>query len=136
MKQRVFNKLSKQSGETIAETLVALLIASLALVMLAGAVSSAMNTVTRSKNTMDDYYTVNNALVVRSTAAPTKGGMTVNTTNGPYTGELTVSVVPDLKHNNNDIKVTYWKNEQISGTQVITYTKPKSALSPSPSPSI
>ena len=135
MKQRVFNKLSKQSGETIAETLVALLIASLALVMLAGAVSSAMNTVTRSKNTMDDYYTVNNALVVRSTAAPTKGGMTVNTTNGPYTGELTVSVT-DLKHENTGIKVTYWKNEQISGTQVITYTKPKSALSPSPSPSI
>ena len=136
MKRRVFNKLSNQSGETIAETLVALLIASLALVMLAGAVSSAMNTVTRSKNTMDDYYTVNNALVVRSTAAPTKDGMTVNTTNGDYTGELTVSV-PDLKHDNTaGIKVTYWKNEQISGTQVITYTKPWSALSPSPSPSI
>ena len=50
---RIKGKLSSHAGESIAETLFALLISSLALIMLAGAVSSAMRVVTGSKEKMD-----------------------------------------------------------------------------------
>ena len=130
MKRKILKKISGQSGETIAETLVALLIASLALMMLAGAVSSAMNVVTRSKKAMDDYYTVNNAVVARATAKPDKDGLTVReTTSGDYTGKLNITI-SGLQPSPEPIEVDYWKNEQISGTQVIAYTRP----TPTPAP--
>ena len=56
LKKRAKAKLRSRKGETIAETLIALLIASLALLMLAGAVSAASNVVTKSKNAMISYY--------------------------------------------------------------------------------
>lgn len=50
MKKRLLAKLRGRAGESIAETLIALLISALALVMLAGAISSAANIVRTSKN--------------------------------------------------------------------------------------
>lgn len=55
-------KLHSQSGETIGETLVALLISSLALVMLASMISATVNLVSKSQTKMDDYYIANTAL--------------------------------------------------------------------------
>ena len=52
----MLKKLRSTAGESIGETLVALLISALALVMLAGAVSSASNIITRSNDAMNDYY--------------------------------------------------------------------------------
>lgn len=49
-------KLKNHSGESIGETLVALLIAAFALVMLAGAISSAGSIVTTSRNKLKEYY--------------------------------------------------------------------------------
>lgn len=61
--KRVINqaqrKTKSQSGETIAETLVALLISSIALMMLAGMINSTVNLVTKSEAKMGDYYTQN-----------------------------------------------------------------------------
>ena len=56
MLRRMKNKLRSCVGESIGETLVALLIAALALLMLAGAVSSASRIVTRNKVAMEEYY--------------------------------------------------------------------------------
>ena len=53
----MLKKLRSTAGESIGETLIALLISALALVMLAGAVSSASNIITRSNDAMNDYYT-------------------------------------------------------------------------------
>ena len=55
MKKKILAKLRGKAGETIAETLIATLIAALALTMLAGAVASAANIVTRSKDAMTTY---------------------------------------------------------------------------------
>ena len=55
MKKKIMARLRGKAGETIAETLIATLIAALALTMLAGAVASAANIVTRSKDTMTTY---------------------------------------------------------------------------------
>ena len=61
MNKRTMKKLRSCAGESIGETLIALLIAALALLMLAGAVSSASRIVTRNKAAMEDYYGTTNA---------------------------------------------------------------------------
>jgi len=56
MIRRIKDKLQSVVGESIGETLIALLISALALLMLAGAVSSAGRIVTRNKAAMESYY--------------------------------------------------------------------------------
>lgn len=62
MKRRLLDKVRSQAGESIAEVLVALLISSIALVMLASMISSTTNMVNNSKTTMEKYYACNNDL--------------------------------------------------------------------------
>jgi len=56
MLKRTMKKLRSCAGESIGETLIALLISALALLMLAGAVSSASKIVTRNKAAMEKYF--------------------------------------------------------------------------------
>ncbi len=67
----LLNKLRNYSGESIAETLVAVLIAALALLLLAGPINTATNLITKSKNLLDTYYTANNNLALEETKAGT-----------------------------------------------------------------
>lgn len=62
LKKHIAKKLKSAVGESLAEVLIALLIAALAMVMLATAISSTARIVTRSKATMKNYYDGNNAL--------------------------------------------------------------------------
>jgi len=62
MKKLVLGKLKSNSGESIAETLVAVLIAAFALLMLAGTVNTASNLITKSQNVLAAYYENNNSL--------------------------------------------------------------------------
>ena len=59
MKKQISAKLNSRSGESIAEVLVALLISALALVMLASMITSSVDLVTKSRQTMDAYYRKN-----------------------------------------------------------------------------
>ena len=59
MKKRMMAKLRGSAGESIGETLVALLISALALLMLAGAVTSAARMVNTSKTAVTEYYDEN-----------------------------------------------------------------------------
>ena len=61
-------KLRSRAGETLTETLVALLISALALLMLAGAVTSATRVITRSKDKMTQYYAADADLANRTAA--------------------------------------------------------------------
>ena len=56
------NKLRETSGESIAETLVAVLIAAFALLMLAGTVNTSTNLVTKSREVLKEYYEANEVL--------------------------------------------------------------------------
>ena len=56
MKKRILEKLKSNSGESIAETLVAVLISAFALLMLAGSVNTASNLITNSQNKLEEYY--------------------------------------------------------------------------------
>lgn len=61
-KRRFVEKLKSQVGESIAEVLIALLISSLALVMLASMISSTTSMVSRGKSAMKEYYACNEDL--------------------------------------------------------------------------
>lgn len=54
--KKLKHKLLNKAGETIGETLVALLISAFALVMLAGAISKTANMITSSDKKMGEYY--------------------------------------------------------------------------------
>lgn len=55
--KRLIKKLNSQSGESIAETLFAVLVAAIALTMLAGMITATANMVKTSEDKMDTYYT-------------------------------------------------------------------------------
>ncbi len=63
----MINKLKSTSGESIAETLVAVLIAAFALLMLAGSINTSSNLITQSQNKLEEYYSENNSLVMKNT---------------------------------------------------------------------
>ena len=54
--QKARLKLRSRAGESIGETLIAMLVSALALLMLAGAVSSAANIVKKSNEAMSEVY--------------------------------------------------------------------------------
>lgn len=70
MVERIKGKLRSCSGESIAETLVALLISALALLMLAGAVTASTRVITRSNDVIGDYYKGNRNLEEHSSSVP------------------------------------------------------------------
>lgn len=69
MLKRIAAKLRGRGGETFAETLIALLISSLALVMLAAAISASSRIVTTSRTTLTAYYADENSLAMRAGSA-------------------------------------------------------------------
>lgn len=84
MKRRIKKRLKSQTGESIGEVLIALLISSLALVMLAGMISATNNMVKKSETVMNDYYACNNELealtATRSNVTKTTGSITITGT--------------------------------------------------------
>ena len=99
-------KLKSRSGESIAETLVALLISSLALVMLAGSISAAVHIVKKTRDKLDQYYAANEYIAVLGgdikssdseyasktgkTIEIYKGSSTGNAGNKVFSGNVTV----------------------------------------------
>ena len=81
MKMKIVNKLGSRSGESISETLVALLISALALVMLAGVIATSSRIVTKSRASMGRYYNNCNDMVRMSAGAGSSGS----------TGKVTIS---------------------------------------------
>lgn len=71
MKGRIARKLKSRAGESIAETLIGMLIASLALVMLAGSISTATRLILTSKDRMDEYYAADGDMAKQTGEAAT-----------------------------------------------------------------
>lgn len=69
LRANLSKKLKGNAGESLAEVLIALLIAALALTMLASVISSAARMITQSKDTMAKYYMANDALTTHKTNA-------------------------------------------------------------------
>ena len=100
------DKLSGQSGESIGETLVALLIAALALVMLAGAISASLGVVNRGREKIGAYYTANE---------------TINKRNGSGSYMANGITITDSSSNTQQYSITYYNNGTFSNKPVVAY---------------
>ena len=103
----VRKKINSQAGESIAETLVSLLIAALALVMLAGAMSASTNIVIRSREKLNSYYDANEL----------NNGI-VKMASGGSAGKIILSGGV-----NQSINVYYFTNDKLGKMTVVSYKK-------------
>lgn len=109
MRKAAAKKLRSRAGETIGETLVALLISSLALLMLAGAVSAASRAVQQSKTKIEEYYSADKKMAEQSSAG---GALTVSLQEEPGGTEPLGTF---------SYSGTYYKNDAYNSTVVVSY---------------
>ena len=112
----MMRKLRSRSGESLTETLVALLISCLALLMLAGAVSAATRVVLRSRDRMTEYYAADGALAVRAGA---RGTLSVS-----------LSDTSDSALDLEDIPADYYENDAFARHPVIAYAASETGDAP------
>ena len=77
LKKRLAARLRGTKGESLAEVLVALLIAALSLTMLASAIFSSSSIINNSKKAMDTYYSNNDELAKQSKSDPDQTNLTL-----------------------------------------------------------
>ena len=111
-------KLHSKSGESIAETLIALLVSSLALMMLAGAVTTAVQVIERSNAALDPYYKQNNLLEAESNSVGTLSVQISKEGNSVY--DTSVRIL-DSTHENANLEVPYYINSTFSKHPVVSY---------------
>ncbi len=109
--QKMKKKFGSCCGETIAETLVSLLIAALALTMLAGAMSSSLKMVTKSRNKLNAYSEKTESMV---TGSGTEGTITIKV-------DALGTVLSDAGLNLPEYKVQYFFNNEFNSTPVAVY---------------
>ena len=107
------DKLSGQSGESISETLVALLIAALALVMLAGAISASVGAVNKGRAKLKDYYSVNETINRRGLSGSSVSGS--NVSNGIKITDTSNSIKTQ------EYNITYYSNGTFNNKPVVAY---------------
>jgi len=110
VKKRIVRKLKNNSGESIAETLVAVLIAAFALLMLAGTINTASNLITNSKNRLKVYYDENNRLA-SGTVGDSRNTITMNEKIGGKTNWITCE------------NVGVYENDELGSETVVAYRK-------------
>ncbi len=117
MNKNILNKLKSNSGESIAETLVAVLISALALLMLAGTINTASNLITKSQNTLKDYYQLNSKVEQR--LPDNQDSYMVESGDSIYVN----FTVPEGEYltMNDSYKVTLYENTKFSSKPVISY---------------
>lgn len=108
-KKSAAGKLKSNKGETISETLVALLISSLALTMLAGAITASANLVEKSRTKMDSYYAASEQEngVIKMSGAGTEGTVTITAVSGGLDAQT--------------YTIVYYGNEEFTRYPVYSY---------------
>ncbi|MDO4803708.1 MAG: hypothetical protein Q4A32_02690 [Lachnospiraceae bacterium] len=104
-------KIRSRSGESIAETLVALLLAAVALTMLAGAMTSSAGMILKSRDRMNLYYDISEDVVKRTSGTGVRldEGLTLTDNSGRIATE--------------SYTVTYYLNDTFKRYPVVTYEK-------------
>lgn len=106
--KKILKKLSATSGESLAETLIAVLIIAVALTMLASMISSTSSLVKKGQEQLDRYYTESVKLeTFKETESDAKVKFTAESTTGTF--------------NISDVSVDYAENTIFAGHPVIAY---------------
>lgn len=122
--RKIRSRLQNNLGESISETLVALLISALALTLLASMISSTLRMVTQSRTKIADYYTANNAVAAYTATGEKKSPATASFAVNDDTDSLNLA----------SKNITLYINDLFSNTKVIAYESAIPAPSPDPSP--
>lgn len=121
MKKRwrdIRRKLSGDAGESISETLVALLIGALALVMLAGAISAGSNAIARGRQKLEKYYALNESVARRESVTDE------HFKTGADTIRIAESAAGELdKLQLEGQAVVYYENDEFAKAPVVSYKK-------------
>ena len=103
-------KLKSRAGESIAEVLVALLISSVAIVMLASMITTSARITNDSKKSYAEYYDANNALTVQDAGGTAATAVLRDGSNAVYL------------EGDSDVSVSCFVNDKApSGTPIISY---------------
>lgn len=108
-------KLRSRAGESIGETMFALLISALALTMLAGAISSSGQVILKSERVMERYYEGMNSLAGSGVAS----GLSVQMKDDD-TGAI-VKLFGGAEDEGEDVVVTYTVNAVVPHKPVVSY---------------
>ena len=100
-------RLKSQAGESIAETLIALLVSTVGLMMLAGMINTGAHLITRSRTTLRTYYTENNRLEEKGEGADGQVRVTIRFKEGDIPEE--------------PLEAEYYENTAIRRRSVISY---------------
>ena len=115
----VRSKLRSRAGETLGETLVGLLVGALALVMLAGAISTSTRLVLRSKAKIDEYNATIEK-VVTQTAVEESDDPAADSDYVSGTGKVFLA---GDNLNVEGVDIAYYQSNIIKGTPVIAYNR-------------
>ena len=88
MIRKAASKIKERTGDSIAEVLVALLISALGLVMLASSINVSSNLVTKSRASMESYYSYENMLEEKAASDKTGKISVITEGNLPLTESL------------------------------------------------
>ena len=108
MKSKWKTKLNSNTGESIAETLISLLIVSLGLLMLAGAISAASRSVQSSNEKMGEYYNANDSMV-KQERSNGNSSVTISSKRGDFS-------LKDASY-----PIQYYQNTVLGDKKVTTY---------------
>ncbi len=101
-------KLRSRAGESLSETLVALLISAVALVMLACAITTANGVIAESQKKLDKYYSAAENVVNRTTGV---------SGTSPASGKIEITYGEKKK----EVGITYYSNSEFTKTPVVGY---------------
>ena len=107
-----------RAGESLTETLVALLIAAIAITMLASMIMTSTEMIHRSKNDFDAYYAQNNILAEH----PADGGTGAQATLSSGAGDTAQTI--ELQNGASTVAVKVYENSEAPDkTPVVSYVK-------------
>ena len=107
---KIVDKLRGNAGESLAETLIAVLIIAVALTMLASMITSTSNLIKKGEETLNKYYTESEKL---ETFTGSTGGQTVSFTASSETYAPNINISP--------VSVEYAENIIFTGHPVFAY---------------
>ena len=120
--KRITKRLRNQRGETLAETLVALLISAVAVMMLAGAINASVRLITRSSDKLSEYYKDDEYIATQ------QGTGSANTQNGSLYAVFTagadgiqLSLEKASVAGSPSVALKYYENDGFGGKPVVSY---------------
>lgn len=108
--KKIWNKLRSTAGESLAETLLAVLVIAVAAIVLATMISSTASMIKRSEAKMDEYYKQNEILETFPDGGVTSGTISISVSDTSDT--YSISSIP----------INYVQNDKLSRYTVTAYS--------------